>query len=292
MERKTETALLRDRYTAALLAGDHAEAARVVDDAIARRLGPAVVYLEVLGPALEEVGDAWVRGDLNIGDEHLATSITLQQIARVQDAVPARDGAGASVVVAAVEGEWHSVATRMIADLFAMEGWDVAHLGENMPAAEIVALAEARKADLVVLSLSHPDRLPAARRTVAMLKAMENAPAVFVGGKGLPPTAEGGALPADLVTSDPIEAIQTARELLGLGRERLSLEGHLQVLGRRVQELRKARGWSQQKLAAEAGLDRTYLGTVEQGRQNVTIGAALRLADALETTLQELIEAR
>ncbi|MYJ12045.1 MAG: helix-turn-helix transcriptional regulator [Gemmatimonadetes bacterium] len=75
-------------------------------------------------------------------------------------------------------------------------------------------------------------------------------------------------------------------------RERLTLEGQLEALGRRVQELRKARGWSQQKLAAEAGLDRTYLGTVEQGRQNITIGAALRLAEALEKTLPELIGPR
>ena len=62
------------------------------------------------------------------------------------------------------------------------------------------------------------------------------------------------------------------------------------TLGRRVQELRKQRGWSQQRLASAAGLDRTYLGTVEQGKQNITIGAALKLADALDTSLGELID--
>lgn len=286
------TALLRDRYTAALLAGDQDEAARVVADALDRGIEVAAIYLEILGPALAEVGNAWMRGDLNIADEHLATSITLGEMAGVRNAVRRRDGVGASVIVAAVEGEEHAVAARMIADLFAIEGWDVAHLGENTPAEDLVAMARSRDADLVVLSLSHPDRLPAARQTVAMLKALDEGPVVFVGGRGLPQPGTAGALPADFVSSDPLEALRTARELLGLHQERLTLEGQLEALGSRVQELRKARGWSQQKLAAEAGLDRTYLGTVEQGRQNITIGAALRLADALEQPLTELIGPR
>ena len=291
MQPGKETALLCDRYTAALLAGDEDEAARVVADALDRGLEPAAIYLEMLGPALGEIGEAWLRGDLNIADEHLATSITLGEMARVRDAARRRDSIGASVVVAAVEGEWHAVATRMIADLFAMDGWEVAHLGENTPAEDLVAMARSRNADLVVLSLSQPDRVAAARRTVSMLKGIEAAPAVFVGGGGLPPGAA-DAIPADLVSSDPREAIRAASELLGLDRERLTLEGQLEALGRRVQELRKARGWSQQKLAAEAGLDRTYLGTVEQGRQNITIGAALRLADALEQPLPDLLGQR
>ncbi|MXZ88802.1 MAG: helix-turn-helix domain-containing protein [Dehalococcoidia bacterium] len=291
-EAEKATALLRDRYTTALLAGDQAEAARVVSDALDRDIEVAPIYLEILAPALARIGDAWMRGDLNIADEHLATSITLGEMARVRNAVYRRGRLGASVIVAAVEGEEHAVAARMIADLFAIEGWDVAHLGENTPAEDLVAMARSRDADLVVLSLSHPDRLAAARQTVEMLKALDEGPVVFVGGRGLPQPGTADALPADFVSSNPVEALRTARELLGLHRERLTLEGQLEALGRRVQELRKARGWSQQKLAAEAGLDRTYLGTVEQGRQNITIGAALRLAEALEKTLPELIGPR
>lgn len=291
-ETEKTTALLRDRYTAALMAGDQDEAARVADDALDRGMDLAAIYLGVLGPAIAAVGDAWVRGDLNIADEHLATSITLGAMAHVREAVRPHDRLGASVVVAAVEGEWHAVATRMIADLFAVDGWEVVHLGENTPAGDLAAMVRSRSADLVVLSLSHPDRLPAARRTVAVLKDLEEAPAVFVGGGGLTAPGDAEVLGADLVSSDPLEATRTARELLGLQGERLTIEAHLEALGRRVQELRKARGWSQQRLAAEAGIDRTYLGTVEQGRQNITIKAAIRLAEALDRTLPELLGQR
>jgi transcriptional regulator with XRE-family HTH domain len=56
-----------------------------------------------------------------------------------------------------------------------------------------------------------------------------------------------------------------------------------------VQELRSARGWTQQELADAAGLDRTYISGLEHGKQNPTIGALLRLATALAAPLDRLV---
>lgn len=292
MRQQEQTNLLRDRYTTALLAGDEQEAARVVSDALERRIRPEAIHLEILSPSLAEIGQAWERGDVNIAQEHLATSVTLDQMAHVRDSVRRSDDVSAEVLVAAVEGELHFVATRMLADLFYFDGWNVSHLGANTPADDLAELAHKRQSELVVLSFSHPDREPIARRAVALLKALDHRPAVFVGGRGLSPVSDELQRAADLVSSNPLEALRTARELLGLKRERPTLEMQLKALGERVQELRKARGWSQQRLANAAGLDRTYLGTVEQGRQNITIGAALKLADAFEIPLVELIDPR
>ncbi len=44
-----------------------------------------------------------------------------------------------------------------------------------------------------------------------------------------------------------------------------------------------------QELALRASLDRTYVSAVEKGRQNIMIGAALRIADALNASLSDLI---
>jgi transcriptional regulator with XRE-family HTH domain len=56
-----------------------------------------------------------------------------------------------------------------------------------------------------------------------------------------------------------------------------------------VQQVRAGRGFTQQELADEAGLDRTYISGVEHGKQNPTIGALLRLARALEVPLDHLV---
>ena len=292
MDRLPESDLLRERYTAALLSGDDREAERVVLDALQRGLAAEAIYIEIFGPALVVVGEAWLRSELSVAREHHATSVTLERMAHIRDATRRRDEVAAEVVVAAVSGEMHFVATRMIADLFHFDGWAVVHLGPDTPTEDLVELVRDRGSDLVALSLSHPDRLGTAQAAIGQLKELDHHPAVFVGGSGIAAADHPELSGADLVSLDPSEAVRAARELLGIRRNRPTLESQLDTLGRRVQELRKERGWSQQRLASAAGLDRTYLGTVEQGKQNITIGAALKLADALDTSLSELIEPR
>ena len=290
MEKDTETTLLRERYTATLLTGDHEEAAKVVSDAMDQDLDPVVVYLEIITPALAEVGNAWHRGELNIAAEHLAIQITLQQSAYIRGVARRRRRIGAEAVITAVEGEMHAVGARLIADLFYMEGWDVAFLGQNTPTTDLVEWVKERSPALVILSFSRPDRIPVVRQAAAILKSLDNAPLVFVGGAGIAALDAQGGIAADLISGDPLEAISVANRLLDVGEELRTVADHLSALGRRVQQLRKERGWSQQVLAAKAGLDRTYLSTVEKGKQNITIAAAVRIAAALDTSLGALLD--
>lgn len=292
MEQNSQTALLRDRYTAALLEGDEEEAHRVVRDAIDRSIEPASIYFGIFGPALVEVGHSWRRGEMNIAGEHLATTTTLQQIGHVREVWrrKRKRDVGARAVAAAVEGEMHSVGVTMVADLLHMDGWNVADLGQNNPTDDLVELVEDRQPDLVVLSLSSPTRIGAASSASKKLKALDRAPAVFVGGTGISRAGQDQIAAADFVSSNPLEAVRAARQLLNPNRERVPLEAHLSAIGRRILELRKERGWSQQELAARASLDRTYISTVEHGKQNITIGAAVKIADALETSLSHMID--
>ena len=279
----------RERYTKALLDGDQEEATKVVAEALRAGMEPAAIYMEVLGPALNRVGEAWGSGDLNVAAEHLATSITLQQLAYIRYAGRRRDDVGATVVVAAVEGELHHVGSTMIADLFHMDGWQVADLGGNTPTQDLIELVSIRKPDLVILSLSLPDRVDAAIRAATLLKSLDSAPPVFIGGGGISSLRNADAIPADLVSSDPLQAVRAARDLLGLGEESRSFDHYLKGFGQRVSGMRRERGWTQQELANRAGLDRTYLSTVEQGRQNLTLSAAFRIAAALDAPLSQLM---
>ena len=63
----------------------------------------------------------------------------------------------------------------------------------------------------------------------------------------------------------------------------------LQKFGRRLALLRKERGWSQERLALESGLARSYLGGVERGQRNVALLNILRLARSLECEPSELL---
>jgi transcriptional regulator with XRE-family HTH domain len=59
--------------------------------------------------------------------------------------------------------------------------------------------------------------------------------------------------------------------------------------GKRVRELRKEAGFSQEGFAAECGLDRTYFGGVERGERNLALRNIHRIAKTLRISLSELM---
>ena len=58
--------------------------------------------------------------------------------------------------------------------------------------------------------------------------------------------------------------------------------------GRRLKTLRKQRGLSQERLALEAELERSYISDIEVGRRNLALRNLHALAVALGITLSEL----
>lgn len=61
------------------------------------------------------------------------------------------------------------------------------------------------------------------------------------------------------------------------------------MLGKRVRALRVGRGWRQEDLAHATGMQRSYVGGVERGERNIGFDNLLRLADALEVRVAELL---
>ena len=60
-------------------------------------------------------------------------------------------------------------------------------------------------------------------------------------------------------------------------------------LGHNVRQFRRRRGLSQEDLALEAGLDRTYVSGVERGIRNPTLMVLEKLAGALRVRPADLI---
>lgn len=62
------------------------------------------------------------------------------------------------------------------------------------------------------------------------------------------------------------------------------------LFGQRVRELRLARGLSQEALADEAGLHRTFMGSVERGERNVGLENIVKIAKALSCRPSKLFD--
>ena len=60
--------------------------------------------------------------------------------------------------------------------------------------------------------------------------------------------------------------------------------------GKRVRELRKEAGYSQESFAWACELDRTYVGGIERGERNLALRNIERIAETLDLTVSELME--
>lgn len=61
------------------------------------------------------------------------------------------------------------------------------------------------------------------------------------------------------------------------------------VVGKNLRRLRLEKGVSQEALAVDAGVARSYAGRLERGLENPTVELLQRLADALETEVTEFV---
>jgi len=62
----------------------------------------------------------------------------------------------------------------------------------------------------------------------------------------------------------------------------------LQAIGKRIRELRLAKGWSQEEFAEKAYLDRSYVAGIERGLRNPSVRSLIKVAGALKTDVRDL----
>jgi transcriptional regulator with XRE-family HTH domain len=62
------------------------------------------------------------------------------------------------------------------------------------------------------------------------------------------------------------------------------------LLGKRIRDLRKAKGYSQEYLAEISGFHYTYIGGLERAQKNVTLANLIKIASALEVGVYDLFE--
>lgn len=64
----------------------------------------------------------------------------------------------------------------------------------------------------------------------------------------------------------------------------------LKGIGRKILERRKTLGLTQDALADYANIDRTYIGYIENGKQNMTLAMLCKIANVLDIPLIDLLK--
>ncbi|MFC9272974.1 cobalamin-dependent protein [Streptomyces zhihengii] len=177
----------RDQLWAALAGRDEQAAARAVFDALDGGVTTEQVLLDVIAPVQARVGEEWAAGRIGVAQEHAVTAIHERVIAAfaLRAAPPGTPCAG-RVAVACVDGEWHALPARILAEVLRARGFTVDFLGAQVPTPHLIAHLHQTGPDIVALSSSLPTRLPAAHAAISAVQAI-----------GLPVIAGGAAFGTD-----------------------------------------------------------------------------------------------
>lgn len=135
-----------------LVAANRETAERLVDD-YGAAMDSAQLYAELLAPAMREVGERWQRDEISVAEEHIATGLMEELLARDYRRSFARPrNSRDTIVMSCLEGERHVLGLRMCANLLEAAGFRVIFLGADLGHAQITAAAQAHQASALVLA--------------------------------------------------------------------------------------------------------------------------------------------
>ena len=275
----------------ALVKGESKMVGDLLDSCLDTGMSLQAVYVNLLSDLQCTINDMWTQGGATLAQEQRATQIMIEHLTRIRQSLRPRKPLSLKAVICALPGDHCFFGGRVVSDLLIMDGWEVDFLGAATPVEEILRHCQEVKADLLGLSLSDPKFIEEARVTMQKLKELMPNIKTIIGGKGVMNNEDAKKANADVVVTDRSQVVADARKVVGVGSSTNALFQTLGEIGGRIHHYRKSQKMSQEKLAAGSGLDRAYISSVENGKQNVTIGALLKLSDALGVDLSDLINA-
>lgn len=171
-------------YLELLLDGRRADAMKSIAGKVEEGLPVDVVYVDVLQPAMYEVGRMWQHDEIDIATEHYITAATQLLMAQLFPKALASRRISRSMIGCCLGSELHELGMRMVCDFFEFAGWDTYFLGAIMPPQGLIKVVQARKPDLVCLSATMAFGLPKIRELIKTLRGDANGatPRIMVGG--------------------------------------------------------------------------------------------------------------
>lgn len=161
-------------YTNAALAGNEERATALVNSLLTERIPLETIYQTVFQKAMKEIGDLFVAGKTDEAHEHLASALTERMMARVVQFYAPVARAPFHAVLGCVEGNWHALGLRMLADGLRITGWETRFMGASVPNHSFLGMVQQTTPNLVVVSCVMEAQLLAAVALVSELKTLRS----------------------------------------------------------------------------------------------------------------------
>jgi MerR family transcriptional regulator, light-induced transcriptional regulator len=115
-------------------------------------LGVPLFLEEVVAPTVDRIGHGWADGTVSVAQEHMATAVVRRVLGWLLGVYEVH-GEAPRLVVATPTRQVHELGALLVAVSAAAEGWRVAYLGPDLPAADLVTAVRVTEASAVALSV-------------------------------------------------------------------------------------------------------------------------------------------
>ncbi|MEV3985672.1 cobalamin-dependent protein [Nonomuraea sp. NPDC049758] len=217
----------REKLWDAAVAGDEYAATDAALAALDQDISLETLLLDVVAPVQARVGREWESNQITVAQEHTATAVNERVLAALAHHPAARAAAAngpalGRIAVACIDGEWHAMPARILAEVLRLRGWRVDYLGAQVPTPHLITHLHRTACDVVALSSSIPTRLPGAHAAITACQATGTP--VMVGGAAFGPDglyarllgadawAADGAAAADRLAAGPLPRPVAARQ--------------------------------------------------------------------------------
>lgn len=189
----TSPSQIAQRFLDLAVQGDMDAATHVVLHADELGLPLVRIFEEVLRPALVEMGDRWVAGSLTVAQEHEISELARYLVADLSNRHALPEPREPIVIATCVAEELHDLGLKMMGGVLRQRGARVHYLGANVSPPFLVESVHQRHPDIVLLSVSLADHLPALRDCLMAIQAaapVSQRPMIVAGGRGVAHAAD------------------------------------------------------------------------------------------------------
>jgi methanogenic corrinoid protein MtbC1 len=190
--------------------GDEYGAVEIVTRLLDAGVPPERIMTDLIAGTQARVGELWAANEWSVAREHAATATSERALAALSARMTPAPPTRGRITVACVDGEWHALPVRILAEMLKLDGWRVDFLGPSVPGPHLVTHLHQTGPDAVALSCMIATRLPRAHAAITACRSA-GVP-VIAGGRGFGPGGKYAQhLGADAWAAGAEEAVERLR---------------------------------------------------------------------------------
>ncbi len=172
------------------------------------------ICMQILAPALVEIGEAWYNGRIRVTTEHFASSFLRGKLLSLLQAYPSRRNAP-YVLLGGAPTEQHELGPLMIAVLLRSLGYRVEFLGPDVPVDDLVDYASYEHPAMIALSASTAPAAMELKHLQEKLSKLHPTPIFAYGGRAFDESTQlREQIPGNYLGTTLEQAVKNIKDLL------------------------------------------------------------------------------